>query len=102
MAYRLSDLAPDSEPEDLAAAEHRCASPEPLPVLGLPDADEGERLSRAVAPALSDCSSEGLAERDAVPQPLPKRLRLGDGNLGSPSVILGRVVEVKGPFRGVS
>ena len=36
-----------SELDDLAAAEHRCASPEPLPVfsrgggvLGLPDADE--------------------------------------------------------------
>ena len=95
MACRLSDLAPDSEPDDLAAAEHRCASPEPLPVF---DADAGERLHDedalevasldAVAAgsaepveaaeggeeedpvvdlAVSDSSSEGFADLDAVP-----------------------------------
>ena len=47
MACRLSDLAPDSEPDDLAAAEHRCATPEALPILGVPDANE--RLSHALS-----------------------------------------------------
>ena len=89
MACRLSDL--ESEPEDLAAVQHRCASPEPLPVLGPPDAHEedfeeaspdalaagsanpvgaeesGEEEELAVDPVLSDSSSEGFVERDAVP-----------------------------------
>ena len=73
-----------SQPDDLAAAEHRCASPEPLPVLpGLeedfeqacpepPSAlsvhpvgaeESGEEEELAVDPALSDSSSEGFVER---------------------------------------
>ena len=41
MACRLSDLASESEPDDLAVARHRCGSPEPLAVL--PDAEEQEQ-----------------------------------------------------------
>ena len=72
MACRLSDL--ESEPGDLAATEHRCASPEPLPVLDpseearrRPCEESGEEEELAVDPALSDSSSEGFVERDAVP-----------------------------------
>jgi hypothetical protein len=100
MACRLSDLASDSEPDDLAAARHRGASPEPLPVLGLPDADEdvleeaspdalaagsaepagaqesAEEEDPVVDLAVSDSSSEGLVDLDAglgcaSPDPLP-------------------------------
>ena len=91
MACRLSDLAPDSEPEDLAAAEHRCASPQPLPVVVPPDLDAegfeeaspdavaagsaepdeaeegGEEEDPVVDLAVSDSSSEGFADLDAVP-----------------------------------
>ena len=91
MACRLSDLAPDSEPEDLAAAEHRCASPQPLPVVAPPDLDAegfeeaspdavaagsaepdeaeegGEEEDPVVDLAVSDSSSEGFADLDAVP-----------------------------------
>ena len=48
--------------EDLAAAEHRCATPEPLPVLCLPDADED---------SLQEASPESGEEEDPVVTPIP-------------------------------
>ena len=64
----------ESEPDDLAAAEFRCAEPDPLPVLGdsagrraeddVEEPSEGEELS--VDPALFDCSSDGFARRHAL------------------------------------
>ena len=144
-------MGPDSDPDDLAAAEHRGASPEPMPVLdrgcgrlgiappddedaleeASPDAlaagsaapvgaeESGEEEDPVVDLAVSDSSSEGLADLDAgpgcaspdplpassassrpaadpsgvarraaglsaVPAPVPKRLRLGDGSGGAP------------------
>ena len=89
MACRLSDLDAESEPDDLAGARHRGASPEPLPVLGPLDADEdvleeaspdalaagsaepagaqesAEEEDPAVDLVVSDSSSEGLADLDA-------------------------------------
>ena len=66
MACRLSDF--ESEPDDLAAAEHRCASSAPRPVLGpedAPDEDVEEVSSDASAvgsvDALSSCSSPELS-----------------------------------------
>ena len=66
MACRLSDLAPDSEPEDLAVAEHRCASPEPLPVL-----ERGGRVDNFEAD-----DDDGLEE--ASPDPLASESELDD------------------------
>ena len=71
MASRLSDLAPHSEPDDLAAAEHRCASPEPLPVFSRgggvhqrPDSDEEHRHAAPADTTKTLPSTNGAGHAD--------------------------------------